>query len=319
MAGPSACNATVMADQKSLSPLAWLQMAALASIWGAVFLATSVALRETGPFWVVAVRCCGGAAVLWLVLLARRGTLPARGDWGSLLVMGITNNLLPFSLLAWAQTQVESGLVAILNASTAIFGVLFAALFFADERLGARRGIGVALGFSGVVLAIGPEALRGLDPRALGQIAVIGATLGYAVSGIWARKRLAHLPPLTVAAGMTACGGAMALPLAFWIEGVPVLPSVQGLLALSYVAFVATGLAFLLFYRIMATAGAGNTLLVTLLVAPIALVLGALILGEALPPQDYLGFALLASGLAVIDGRILRRVQIAMAPSGKPR
>jgi drug/metabolite transporter (DMT)-like permease len=239
-----------------------------------------------------------------------RGRPRPRGArlWGVLIVMGALNNAIPFGLLAWGQQHVETGLIAILNAATAIFGVLFAAIFFADERLTARKAAGVALGFSGVVWVIGPSALSGFDPGALGQVAAIGATVSYALAGVWARKMMGGLPPLTAAAGMTTGAALIMVPLAWTFEGAPLLDLAPATMAgIAYVSIGSTALAYIIYYRVIALAGSGNVLLVTLMVAPVAILLGVIVLGETLPPRAYAGFALLAGGLAVLDGRLLRR------------
>ncbi|MGX9855424.1 DMT family transporter [Limimaricola variabilis] len=288
---------------------AWAQLGLLALIWGGSFLAVRVALDQIGPLWVVGHRAIWATLVLWPVVLLRRLPLP-RGArlWGVLIIMGALNNAIPFGLLAWGQQHVETGLIAILNAATAIFGVLFAAIFFADERLTARKAAGVALGFSGVVWVIGPSALSGFDPGALGQVAAIGATVSYALAGVWARKMMGGLPPLTAAAGMTTGAALIMVPLAWTFEGAPLLDLAPATMAgIAYVSIGSTALAYIIYYRVIALAGSGNVLLVTLMVAPVAILLGVVVLGETLPPRAYAGFALLAGGLAVLDGRLLRR------------
>ncbi|WP_090109701.1 DMT family transporter [Limimaricola pyoseonensis] len=288
---------------------AWGQLGLLALIWGGSFLSVRVALDEVGPLWIVGHRAVWAALALWPVALLARRPLPrGLGVWAALLVMGALNNAIPFGLLAWGQQHVETGLVAILNASTAIFGVLFAALFFADERLSLRKATGVACGFAGVVTVIGPAALSGFDLGAMGQVAVIGATISYALAGVWARKALTGLPPLTASAGMTTGAALIMLPLAWGFEGAPDLTlSAPVWSGLAYVSLGSTALAYILYYRVIAVAGSGNVLLVTLMVAPVAILLGVVVLGEALPARAFAGFGLLAAGLVVIDGRLLRR------------
>lgn len=298
-----------MTPQKTLSNKAWGQLACLALIWGGSFLAVRVALDEVGPLWIVGHRAFWAALVLWSVVLLTRVPLP-RGwkIWAALVVMGALNNAIPFGLLAWGQQHVPTGLVAILNASTAIFGVLFAAIFFADEMLSPRKAAGVGLGFLGVVWVIGPEALSGFDPGALGQIAVIGATISYALAGVWARKTMTGLAPLAASAGMTLGAALIMLPLAWMVEGAPRFDlSARTWSGLAYVSIGSTALAYILYYRVIAVAGSGNVLLVTLMVAPVAILLGAVVLDEALPLRAWAGFAMLAGGLAVLDGRIIKR------------
>jgi drug/metabolite transporter (DMT)-like permease len=222
--------------------------------------------------------------------------------------MGLLNNAIPFSLIAWGEIRIASGLAAILNASTAILGALVAAAVFRDERLTPRKATGVTLGFLGVATVIGLDALEGFDLTSLSQLAVLGAACSYALSAAFARHALKGLAPQVAAAGMLTGSSVLMLPTMLLADGLPSLSYTPEVWAgLAYLAFAATAMAYLLYYRVLGMAGAGNVTLVTLLVAPIAILLGALVLGENLHPNSYLGFALLAAGLLVIDGRILRR------------
>ncbi len=292
-----------------MSPLAWALMGALALIWSGSFSANHLALQEVGVLTTVAFRVTGGAVLLWAWVLWRGLPVPEGLGWlRTCLVLGLLNNILPFCLIVWGQTLIPSGLAAILNAATAVFSVLIAALVFPDERLTRAKALGVALGFAGLVLAVGPEALHAFDLTSLGQLAVLGAALSYSVAAIFARGALRGIRPETGAAGMLTAASLILVPVALAMEGVPRLdysPATWG--ALFYLAAFASALAYMLFYQVLALAGAGNLGLVTLMIAPLAIALGALAFGEILPPAAYLGFLLLALGLLVIDGRILRR------------
>lgn len=299
-----------MTQSKDISPLAWGLLALLGLIWGGSFLSIRIALNEVGFLTSVAHRTGWAMVILWSYVLIRRLPVPTdRRIWIGFLGMGLLNNAIPFSLMAWGQLYIESGLTSILNAATAIFGVVLAALFFADERLSARKVIGVTVGFFGVATAIGLEHLLAFDPRSLAQLAVIGGTISYAFAGIWARKRLSGLKPEVAAAGMLTGSTFIMVPAAWLIEG-PITLNLQPItwLAIGYYTVIATALAYLLYYRILALAGSGTLMLVTLLVPPIAILLGTLFLGETLHPRAYLGFALLALGLIILDGRALRAV-----------
>ena len=249
--------------------------------------------------------------ILWTYVLIRRLAPPTDlRVWGAFLVMGFLNNAIPFSLMAWGQLHIETGLTSILNASTAIFAVITAALFLADERLTARKAIGVTVGFLGVSTAIGLDAFKDFDIRSLGQLAVIGGTISYALAGVWARKTLGHLKPQVAAAGMLTGASIVTIPAAWIVEGpISLALEPQTWAAIGYFAIVATAIAYILYYRVLALAGSGNAMLVTLLVAPVAIVLGAIVLGEALPLRAYTGFAILALGLLILDGRLVKPLQ----------
>lgn len=304
-----------MTAQKTMTTRAWALMGLLGLIWGGSFLCNRVALAEAGVATTVALRVGGAAVVLWAYVLLARLPLPRRAwTWAAMILMGVLGNVLPFTLITWGQRSIEVGLAAILNASTAIMGVLVAALAFRDETLTPAKAFGVLLGFAGVVVVIGPGALRHLDVTSLAQLAVVGASLSYAVSGSFARRAFADTAPEVAAAGMLAGSALVMIPAALVVDGWPDRswsPSVWG--AILYLAVVASALAYLIFYRLIRVVGAGNTSLTTLLVAPVAIVLGALVYREQLPLRDYVGFALLALGLLVIDGRVLRGAREARA------
>lgn len=293
-----------MNAQKSLSPRAWGELSLLALIWGGAFMTTRVALDEVPVVTLVLHRTFWAALVLWAFVLMRGLPLPRDGRiWGAFLVMGLLNNVIPFGLMAWGQLTIESGLTSILNATTAIFGVLVAALFFADERLTRRKALGVAFGFSGVTIAIGLSNLTSFDPRSLAQLAVLTGTVFYALASAWARARLGGVAPQIAAAGMLSGASLILLPAAWLIDGpVSFDLTLRTWGAIGYLTVIATAGAFLLYYRVLALAGSGNLMLVTLLIPPVAIVIGAIVLDEALKPQAFIGFALLALGLLVLNG-----------------
>ena len=162
--------------------------------------------------------------------------------------MGFLNNVIPFSLIAWGQLTVETGLTSIFNASTALFGVPIAAMMFADERMTSNKLLGVVLGFAGCVIAIGVENLANLDVRSVAQLAIIAASLSYALAGTWARLALSHMPAPVAAAGMLTGSSLLIVPAALILEG-PVsfdlLPSTWT--AIAYLSVMATAAAYLLY------------------------------------------------------------------------
>ena len=292
--------------QTNISLWAWTLLAVLALIWGGSFLSNRAALTELGFLTTVAFRVGGAAMVLWAYVLWRGLPVPAGGPWLlTCVVLGILNNVVPFCLIVWGQTHIASGLAGILNATTAIFSVLLAALVYPDERLTLRKSVGVALGLAGVALTIGPQALAHLDFTSLGQLAILGAALSYSVSGIYGRTALRGIRPEVAAAGMLTVSSAILIPAALYFEGTPTFHYLaQTWAALGYLALLASAFAYILVFRVLQIVGAGNLGLVTLLIAPVAVILGALVYGEALPPAAYLGLLLLATGMLVLDGRL---------------
>ncbi len=291
-----------------MSARAWAELVLLSVIWGGTFFSVAIALREIGPVTVVLHRVGWAAVLLWLVVAARGLKMP-RGArlWGAFLVMGCLNNVIPFTLMSWGQIQIGTGVTAIFNAMTAVFAVLVAAMFLRDEPLSARKLCGVVLGFLGVVVVKGIDKLGALDGQALGTYAVLAGALSYAFAGVWARRTMAGQPPEVAAAGMLTASTLVMVPLVLATEGVPTLAlSAPTWGAIGYYSAVATAVAYLLYYRVLAMAGAGNLLLCTLIIPPVAILLGVAFLDEVLEPQTLAGFALIATGLAAIDGRLLR-------------
>ncbi|WGT50293.1 DMT family transporter [Thioclava nitratireducens] len=289
----------------SLTPLAWALLAALALIWGSSFLSNRAALEGAGVFTVVFLRVASGAVLIWAYVALRRLPVPRHPIYlGHFLIMGLLNNAIPFSLIVWGQKHIDSGLASILNASTAIFGALVAAVVFTDERLSARKATGIAVGFAGVVVAIGPDALKGFDLTSAGQLAVLGAALSYGFAGAYARFAIRGLRPEVAAAGMLTGGAIWTLPILLFTEGVPSFdyaPSVW--IAMLWLGVGCSALAYLLYYRILALAGAANLALVTLLIPPVAILAGWAVYGERLGWAEALGFAILALGLLILNRR----------------
>ncbi len=298
----------------------WLLLVALSLLWGGSFFFAELALVELPPLTVVLGRVGFAALALnGFILLSGRRMPGSPRLWGAFLVMGALNNLLPFSLIVWAQVHIDSGLAAILNATTPLFTVLLAHLLTADERLTRPRLAGVLLGFAGVALMIGPGALKGLGLAGLGQVAVLAAALAYALAGIFGR-RFKALAPSTAACGMLTATTVMMLPLALVLERPWNLsPSAATWGAVLGLALLSTVLAYLIYFRILASAGVTNLLLVTFLIPVSALLLGTAFLGERPDWTAYAGLALIFAGLAAVDGRPLSYLRLSTSrPSPGP-
>jgi len=300
-----------MTTQRTISTQTWAELFVLALIWGGVFLAVRLALDEVPFVTSVAHRVFWAALILWGYVWLRGLPIPTdRRTWFALLVMGCLNNVIPFCLMAWGQLHIESGLASVFNSGTAIFGVIIAALILADERLTLRKVIGSLIGFFGVATAIGLDSLRNFDVTSLAQLAVVAGTISYGFAGVWARITLSDLTPQVAAAGMLTGSSIVMVPAAFVIDGVPSFDlSATVLGAIAYYVVFATAGAYLLYYRILAAAGSANTMIVTLLMPPISILLGAWVLNETLSPNVYVGLALLAVGLIILDGRLIAKLR----------
>jgi drug/metabolite transporter (DMT)-like permease len=298
-----------MTHAKAMTPKEWGLLIALSVLWGGSFFFNGIAVKALPPFSIVTLRV-GLAAVVLFALTRILGLAMPKGGriWANFFGMGLLNNLIPFCLIVWGQTHIASSLAAILNATTPLFAVLVAHVLTQDEKLTPNRLAGVAIGFLGVAVMIGPEALGGLGSDLLAQSAVLGGALSYALAGIFGRRfRRMGIPPLVTATGQVTAATVMLAPVALLVDHPWTLaaPDWRTWAAIGGIAVFSTALAYVLYFRILATAGATNLMLVTLLIPVSAMLLGALILGERIGAKHLVGMALIAAGLAAIDGRLL--------------
>jgi len=297
-----------MKTAKPMGPVEWLLLIALSVLWGGSFFFNELAIVGFDPFSVVLWRVGIAGLLLWAYLKFRGLSLPSKlADWRAYLIMGALNNLIPFTLIVWGQTRIDSGLASIFNAATPLFTVVFAHYLTSDEKMTWSKACGVAVGFGGVVFLIGPEALKGLSGPMLGQLAIVAATVSYAFAGIFG-KRMVHYDPAASAAGMLLGATVMSLPFAF-VLGNPLagMADPTALAGIIGLGTVSTALAYLLYFRILTSAGATNLLLVTLLIPVSAGFLGVAFLGEVLSSDAVWGMGLIALGLIAVDGRLLHK------------
>ncbi|WP_441997079.1 DMT family transporter [Microvirga sp. 2TAF3] len=296
----------------------WALLILLSIVWGGSFLFVGVAVKELPPLTIVALRVVMAAIVLRAVLAILRVPLPReRRVWAAFLGMGILNNAIPFTLIVWGQSHIASGLASILNATTPLFTVIVAHYLTADERLTGQRLIGVIVGFLGVAVMIGAAAFSAWDASVPAQVAVLGAALSYAFAGVFGRRfKAMGIPPLVTATGQVSASSALLLPLAFIVDRPWTLsvPSAGTLISMAGLALVSTAFAYIIFFRLLARAGATNVGLVTFLIPISAIVFGTFLLGESLAPRHIAGMTLIGCGLILIDGRLVsglrRSVQV---------
>lgn len=291
----------------------WGMLLTLSVLWGGSFFFTEVAVRELPPFTIVVLRVGLASVILFAALWLLDVRMPREPRvWAAFLVMGLINNAVPFSLFVWGQTQIASGLAAILNATTPLFTVLVAHVLTDDEKLTGKRLAGVVAGLGGVAVMIGPAALEGFGLGVVAQLACLAAAFSYALAGIFGRRfKCMGVAPLATATGQVTASTLLLIPLALvvdrpWTLAMPSLPTVGAILG---IAALSTALAYVLYFRILATAGATNLLLVTFLIPVSAIILGSLVLGERLDPRHFLGMGLIGLGLAAIDGRLIGLVR----------
>lgn len=290
----------------------WMLLGALSLLWGGSFFFTEIALREVTPLVTVWGRVFVACLVLWAILKLRRITFPKdRRLWLAFFVMGCLNNVIPFCLIVWGQKEISGSLASIFNATTPFFTVILAQFLTDDEKLTSPKIAGLCVGFSGVIVMVGPDALTGLNHAFLAQGAILLAAISYGLAAIWGR-RFKGVDPMVTATGQVTASSLVMIPLAF-LFGFPqgyFIPSGDVLGAILGIACLCTVLAYILYFRILQTSGATNLMLVTFLIPLSAIALGGLFLEERLNVQQMLGMGLILFGLLIMDGRMLRNKRL---------
>jgi len=290
----------------------WAMLIALSVLWGGSFFFVEVAVDALPPLTIVFLRVGLAAIALWVFAFVT-GLRPPRDPriWGAFFIMGLLNNVVPFSLIVWGQTEIGAGLASILNASTPLFTVIVAGTLLSDERITPIKIVGVIIGFAGVVVMIGGDALTHLGGHVAAQFAVLGAAISYAFAGVFGRRfRAMNISPVTTTAGQVTASSVILVPLVFMFDW-PVnihAPSAWVWAAIAGLAILSTAFAHILYFRILGSAGATNLLLVTFLIPVSAILLGFFVLGETLEPINYVGMLLVALGLVAVDGRLVVKV-----------
>jgi drug/metabolite transporter (DMT)-like permease len=284
----------------------WLLLLVLSVLWGATFFFAALALQDLPPLTLVLARVALAALMLAPIVRILGLAWPSRlADWRAYAVLGVFNNVLPFSLIFYGQTRIASALAGVLNATTPLFTLIVSRLF-AGEPLSPAKVCGIVIGIAGVAVLMGFDAASADASSTIGMLCVLGAAASYGLATLWMR-RLKELPPLVSAEAQLVCSTLMLLPLAafvdrFWALPMPGPTAIAAVLGL---AAFSTALGYILFFRLNATAGPTNVMLVTLLIPVTATGLGALVLGERLALNQIAGALIIASGLVVIDGRLI--------------
>ena len=295
---------------RSMNLREWTMLLMLAVLWGGSFFFAAVALRELPTMTIVFLRVLLASLTLLAAIAIMGIALPREARaWWAFCQMAILNNVIPFVLLVWGQTRIASGVASILLATTPIFTSVIAHYATSDEKLTALRAGGVAFGVLGVVVMLGAAGLTSLGGNFLGELAILGAAVAYGASSVYARRfNKLGISPLASATGLLIAGTAMIFPIALIVDRPWELPmpglAVTG--AIIGYAVLSTSIAYILYFKIVATAGATNLMLVTFLMPVTAILLGVIVLHETLEIRHIAGMALIAVGLVAIDGRLLR-------------
>ena len=283
--------------------MSWAVLVSLGAIWGASYLFIKVGGAEIPAFTFVAGRALISATALLVVLRARRESLPRRlAGWLPLLVLGLLNGAIPYTLITLAETQITSGMAAILTAAVPLFTVLLAHYWARDERLTGAKTIGIAVGFVGVTVLLWPEIGKGLQLQLWGQLAVVAAAASYAVATLVARRYLHGVSHVVAAAGQLTSAALYMAPLSLAFDSPWALrPSLPAFLSLVVLSLVGTALAYVLYYWLIEHTGATRTAMVTYLIPVTGLFWGALLLDETITPEAVVGLALIIIGIGFVN------------------
>ncbi|MDG2195423.1 MAG: DMT family transporter [SAR324 cluster bacterium] len=291
----------------------WGLLFALSILWGGSFFFNGVAVRELPTFTIVVGRVALASVALLLVMRVTGQQFPRNSRiWIAFGGMGMLNNVVPFSLIVWGQIQVASGVASILNAMTPLFTVVVAHFMTSDEKMNGSRLLGIVIGFLGVFTMIGTDMLAGISANFLAHIAILCAALSYAFAGIFGRRfKVMGVSPIITATGQVTASSLFLVPMVILVEQpwtMP-MPSVAAFASLVGIAVFSTALAYILYFRILATAGATNLLLVTFLIPISAILLGIAFLDESLLPKHLVGMSLIGAGMAAVDGRPWKKLK----------
>ncbi|MDC7223596.1 MAG: DMT family transporter [Spirochaetales bacterium] len=288
----------------------WLRLFVLSVLWGGSFFFVEVALTGLPLFTIVFLRVFLGAALLFLFILFAGKAVPKdRRIWRDFFVMGLLNNVVPFCLIVGGQRYISGGFASLLNGTTPFFTVVAAHFFTSDEKLNGGKVIGVILGITGVAFLTGFETLSGGSHEIRGILSFLGAAVSYALAALWGRRFKSYeLDPVVPAAGQLACSSLLLLPVLLITDRPWMLERPDGAVwaAVGGIALLSTALAYVLYFKILASAGATHVLLVTFLIPITAILLGVFLLAESFKIEYLPGIFMIGAGLAFIDGGFLR-------------
>ncbi|MGO4704304.1 DMT family transporter [Microvirga sp. 2MCAF38] len=273
----------------------------LATLWGAAYTFIKIGIETIPPVTLIAARTAIAGAVLLVVMRMRGVSLPRdRAAWKDFAVQACLNSVVPFTLIAWAEADVDAGLAVALNSMTPVFAFLMTWLWFRHEPTSPRKLIGVVLGLLGACVIVGPQALSGLGREVLAQCAIIFASFCYAGAAIFG-KRFKGIDPMATAAGSLICGAVILFPFSLAVDRPWTLqPSAESVLALVALAVFSTALAFTIYFRLVQTLGSVGVTAQGYLRVPIGVAISAFFLGETLRPLVWGGIVMVLTGIAVI-------------------
>ncbi len=300
----------------------WILLIALGVIWGLSFIFNKILLPNWSIWTIVFMRCFFGFIFLYSVLLITKTKFNIKNHWKHGIIMALTNNVLPFAFIALGQKSIGAGLASIINSTTPITTLVVMLLFTNEEKLTINKVSGMVLAFMGVITLIGWEILFGNIKSAIGMLEVFGAPCCYALSGIYMRLNLKHIPAKSIAATQLFCSTLILLGLVLIFDDISTFQSLSSdILSRDFLIFliyggVSTGVAYLIFFKILSEAGAVNAALVTMLVPVCAILLAIIFLKEKFEPNHISGMVIIFTGLLIYDGKILKLITKSLKNNG---
>ncbi|WP_261841217.1 DMT family transporter [Aliamphritea ceti] len=286
----------------------WALLFSLAIIWGGSYFFVDVALAQLPVISIVTLRVAGAALFLILLVYILGQRMPATWHaWRGMMCIGLLNNAAPFCLIVWGQTHISGGLASVLIAMTPVFSILVLRGLGVEKRIGGGKLTGLLLGITGVAVIIGPDVIEGLKADLTAQLAILLAAFSYACAGVYGKRLQGRgFSTLVITAGQVTASTVLLLPVVLWFDQPWLLsmPDTHVLLAIAGLALICTALAYVIYFRILSTAGPTNLLLVTFLAPISAIALGAIFLGQSFASEHYIGMVLVGAGLLAIDGRV---------------
>ena len=303
-------------------PHQYILLVLLGAIWGSSFFLIKITLESITPVTLTAFRLFFASIVLsGLVLILGKRFPRDLQTWGYYALIGVTGNILPFVLISWGELHIDSGLAAILMAIIPLTALLIAHLWTEDEKMSLPKFVGTVVGFGGVILLVGPEALNGLGDSVFGQLAVAFASFCYGASSVYARKvGLVKLDPIVNGSGILLCASLMALPMAFIVEDPMSLePSLLSIGSLLMLSIVSTAIAYIILYYLLGAVGATFTALNNYLVPVFGMIWGFLFLSESYELEAFIALSVILLGIIItqIKGKVFRRLGSRLAMNAK--
>lgn len=277
----------------------------LSFLWGGSFTLIKVAVETVPPATIVTGRLAIGATLLMLLVMARGIAIPRTPVlWGAFLVQGVLQSALPFTLISWGEKHIDSGLAGLLNSTPPLFAFLITFFILREGGAAMRKFLGVATGFAGAAVILGPEILAGSGNSVLGQLAITGASLSYAVAAIYARRFSGQPALLTAACSMTMAA-ILILPVSLYVDHPWTLaPSSEAIWSVVVLGVFSTALAMIIYFRLVKTLGTLGVTSGSYLRAGFSVLLGIMLLDEALSLSLAIGLVLIFLGVAIVTGRI---------------